>query len=89
MARNYLRVLYDTSPLERETISQTLHCVTAGASLGVNALSEKDGLIRRVENCLREVAQLREKNQELEGEMFQSSTSWKVEETRCEEEVRT
>ena len=54
-----------------------------------NALSEKDGLIRRVENCLREVAQLREKNQELEGEMFQSSTSWKVEETRCEEEVRT
>src|SRR5271165_2551430 len=30
-----------------------------------SAQSERDDLVRRVENCLREVAQLRERNQEL------------------------
>src|SRR5882672_3286714 len=51
MKRNYLRVLYDTSPL----------------------LSEKDDIIRRVENCLREVAQFHARNQELEGEMSKAA----------------
>ena len=33
------------------------------------AQSERDDLTRRVEDCLREVAQLRERNQQLEAEM--------------------
>jgi hypothetical protein len=34
-----------------------------------SAQSERDDLIRRVEDCLREVAQVRERNQRLEAEM--------------------
>jgi hypothetical protein len=34
-----------------------------------SAQAERDDLIRRVENCLREVAHLRERNQQLEAEM--------------------
>src|SRR5580698_586044 len=33
-----------------------------------SAQSDRDDLIRRVEDCLREVAQLRERNQQLEAE---------------------
>lgn len=53
------------------------------------AQSEKDVLARRVEDCLREVAQLRERNQELEGEMSKAARRGRLEEISFEEEVRT
>jgi hypothetical protein len=53
------------------------------------AQSDKDSLVRRVEDCLREVAQLRERNQELEGEMSKAARIGKREELIFEEEVRT
>ena len=51
--------------------------------------SERDDLTRRVEDCLREVAQLRERNQELEGEMSKVSRRGKLEEISFEEETRS
>jgi hypothetical protein len=51
--------------------------------------SERDDLTRRVEGCLREIAQLRERNQELEGEMSKAARRGKLEEISFEEEVRT
>ena len=51
--------------------------------------SQKDDLVRRVEDCLREVAQLRERNQELEGELSKTVRRGKLEEISFEEEVRT
>ncbi len=51
--------------------------------------SERDDLTRRVEDCLREVAQLRERNQELEGEMSKAARRGKLEEISFEEEART
>src|ERR1700751_5572976 len=51
--------------------------------------SERDDLTRRVEACLRELAQLRERNQELEGEMSKAARIGKREELTFEEEVRT
>lgn len=53
------------------------------------AISEKEHLSRRVEDCLRELAQLRERNQELEGEMSKAARIGKREEMTFEEEVRT
>jgi predicted nuclease with TOPRIM domain len=53
------------------------------------AQSEKDSLVRRVEDCLREVAQLRERNQELEGEMAKASRRGKLEELSFEQEARS
>jgi hypothetical protein len=53
------------------------------------ALSEKDSLTRRVEDSLREVAQLRERNQLLEGEMSKVARVGKREEMSFEEEART
>ena len=53
------------------------------------AHSEKDSLVRRVEDCLREVAQLRERNQELEGEMAKAARRGKLEELSFEEEARS
>src|ERR1700722_16171936 len=44
---------------------------------------------RRVEDSLREVATLRERNQELEGEMAKASRRGKMEELSFENEVRT
>src|SRR5208282_6303702 len=44
---------------------------------------------RRVENCLREVAQLRERNQQLEGEMSKVARVGKREEMDFAEEART
>ena len=44
---------------------------------------------RRVEDCLREVAQLRERNQELEGEMSKVARVGKREEMDFAEEART
>lgn len=52
-------------------------------------MSEKENLSRRVEDCLRELAQLRERNQELEGEMSKAARIGKREEMTFEEEVRT
>jgi predicted nuclease with TOPRIM domain len=54
-----------------------------------SAQSDRDDLTRRVENCLREVAQLRERNQELEGEMSKAARRGKLEEISFEEEART
>jgi predicted nuclease with TOPRIM domain len=53
------------------------------------AQSERDDLTRRVEDCLREVAQLRERNQALEGEMSKAARRGKLEEISFEEEART
>ncbi len=44
---------------------------------------------RRVEDSLREVAKLRERNQELEGEMSKAARRGKLEELNFEDEVRT
>jgi predicted nuclease with TOPRIM domain len=51
--------------------------------------SERDNLTRRVEDCLREVAQLRERNQELVGEMSKVSRIGKREEMDFADEART
>jgi predicted nuclease with TOPRIM domain len=53
------------------------------------AQSERDDITRRVEDCLREVAELRERNQELEGEMSKAARRGKLEEISFEQEVRT
>jgi hypothetical protein len=54
-----------------------------------SAHSDRDDLIRRVEDCLREVAQFRGRNQELEAEMAKVARVGKREETNFEEEART
>jgi predicted nuclease with TOPRIM domain len=53
------------------------------------ALSEKDSLTRRVEDSLREIGQLREKNQLLEGEMSKVARVGKRQEVDFAEEVST
>jgi hypothetical protein len=53
------------------------------------AMSERDNLSRRVEDSLREIAQLREKNQLLEGEMSKVARVGKREEVDFAEEART
>jgi hypothetical protein len=53
------------------------------------AMSERDSLSRQVEVCLRELADLREQNQELEGELSKAARIGKREEMTFEEEVRT
>jgi hypothetical protein len=50
-----------------------------------SAQSDRDDLNRRVEACLREVAELRERNQELEGEMSKAARRGKLEEISFEE----
>jgi vacuolar-type H+-ATPase subunit I/STV1 len=54
-----------------------------------SALSERDDLTRRVEDCLREVAQLREQNQALESELSKVARVGKREEMDFAEEART
>ena len=53
------------------------------------AQSDRDDLTRRVEDCLREVAQLRERNHELETEMAKVARVGKREEISFAEEART
>ena len=53
------------------------------------ALSEKESLNRRVEDSLRELAQLRERNQELEGEMSKAARIGKREEIEFADEARS
>jgi len=53
------------------------------------AQSERDDLTRRVEGCLREVAQLRERNHQLETEMAKVARVGKREEMDFAEEART
>ena len=53
------------------------------------ATSERENLSRRVEDCLRELAQLREKNHLLEGEMSKVARVGKREEMDFAEEART
>lgn len=50
---------------------------------------QKDDLARRVEDCLREVAELRERNQELDAEMSKVARIGKREEMDFAEEART
>ena len=52
------------------------------------AMSERDSLSRRVEDSLREIAQLRENNQRLEGEMSKVSRVGRREEVDFAEEAR-
>lgn len=52
-------------------------------------MSERDNLSRRVEDSLREIAQLREKNQLLEGEMAKVARVGKREEMDFADEART
>lgn len=54
-----------------------------------SALSERDDRTRRVEGCLREVAQLRERNQQLETEMAKVARVGRREEMDFAEEART
>src|ERR1700733_9585527 len=54
-----------------------------------SAQSDRDDLIRRVEDCLRDVAQLRERNHQLETEMSKVARRGKLEEISFEEEART
>lgn len=54
-----------------------------------SAQSDRDDLIRRVEDCLRQVAQLRERNQQLEAEMAKVARVGKREELDFAEEART
>jgi hypothetical protein len=54
-----------------------------------SAQSERDDLVRRVENCLREVAELRERNQRLEAEMAKVANVGRREEMEFAEEART
>lgn len=54
-----------------------------------SAQSERDDLTRRVEACLREVAQLRERNQELESEMAKVARVGRKEELAFAEEAQT
>lgn len=51
--------------------------------------SERDGLTRRVEDCLREVAQLQARNQQLEVEMSKVARIGKREEMDFADEART
>jgi predicted nucleic acid-binding Zn-ribbon protein len=51
--------------------------------------SERDDLTRRVEDCLREVGQLRERNQQLESEMSKVARVGKREEMDFSEEAQT
>ena len=53
------------------------------------AMSQKENLSRRVEDCLRELAELRERNQELETEMSKAARVGRREEITFEEEART
>jgi predicted nuclease with TOPRIM domain len=54
-----------------------------------SAQSDRDDLTRRVEDCLREVAQLRERNQQLEAEMAKVARVGKREEMEFADEART
>src|ERR1022692_4122502 len=54
-----------------------------------SAQSDRDDLTRRVEDCLREVSQLRERNHQLETEMAKVARVGKREEISFEEEART
>ena len=54
-----------------------------------SAQSEKDSLTRRVEDSLREIGQLREKNQLLEGEMSKVARIGKRQEVDFADEART
>ena len=53
------------------------------------AVSEKDNLSRRIEDSLREIGEVREKNQLLEAELAKVARIGKREEMTFEEEVRT
>jgi phage host-nuclease inhibitor protein Gam len=55
----------------------------------LTAQSQKEDLSRRVEDCLREVAELRERNQQLEAEMAKVARVGKLEEVSFADEART
>ncbi len=53
------------------------------------ATSERENLSRRVEDCLRELAQVRERNQQLEAEMAKVARVGRLEEVTFAEEAKT
>jgi phage host-nuclease inhibitor protein Gam len=55
----------------------------------LTAQSQKEDLSRRVEDCLREVAELRKRNQELETEMSKVARVGRLEELSFADEART
>lgn len=55
----------------------------------LTAQSQKEDLSRRVEDCLREVAELRKRNQELEAEMSKVARVGRLEEVSFADEART
>jgi phage host-nuclease inhibitor protein Gam len=55
----------------------------------LTAQSQKEDLSRRVEDCLREVAELRKRNQELETEMSKVARVGRLEEVSFADEART
>ena len=55
----------------------------------LTAQSQKEDLSRRIEDCLREVSQLRERNQQLETEMAKVARVGRLEEVSFAEEART
>jgi len=55
----------------------------------LTALSQKEDLSRRVEDCLREVSQLRERNQQLEADMAKVARVGRLEEVSFADEART
>jgi len=54
-----------------------------------SAQSDRDDLTRRIDDCLREVAEVRERNHQLESEMAKVSRIGKREEMSFEEEARS
>jgi hypothetical protein len=73
------------SELTRRTAEIELRHRTELQTLAV----QNTNLTRRAEDYLREVAQLRERNQELEGEMSKGARRGKLEELSFEDEART
>jgi hypothetical protein len=55
----------------------------------LTAQSQKEDLSRRVEDCLREVSQLRERNQQLEADMAKVARVGRLEELSFADEART
>jgi predicted nuclease with TOPRIM domain len=77
------------SRFEAELAKRTLELREQQKDALRSAQSEKDSLTRRIEDSLREIGQLREKNQLLEGEMSKVARVGKRQEVDFAEEVST
>jgi hypothetical protein len=77
------------SRFEREVAKRTAEIKERHKDELRSAQLERDNLTRRVEECLREVAQLRERNQQMEAEMAKVAHVGKREEMDFAEEARS